>query len=311
MYIALGYNCNHKCYFCPCGSKPSRITAATTESILLAIDEGINQRDVSHITLSGGEPTLHPGFHEILSYCINKQLSVTLLSNGDSFCQAENVERYFSNIELKNLHITTAIHSDHAELHDCVTRVRDSFKRTVQGLKNVIAKDIHVTVKQVISRWNYDRIQEFVSFVFHEFGTQVSVNLCGMDFCGMELEQINNVAIGYRAIQPYLEKALDHVMCIRRDYGAFPQFVVSDMPLCCVDPYYWRFFAKASRNELTQYSAPTGEDSEIISVNQIENECDVFFNKCETCCVTQYCPGVWRTAYAYFGENEVRSIHPA
>lgn len=72
MYLAVGYNCNHRCYFCPCGKKEGKAKAAPTEQMIEAIETGIQNNGIEYITLSGGEPILHPGFHDILEYCVSK-----------------------------------------------------------------------------------------------------------------------------------------------------------------------------------------------------------------------------------------------
>lgn len=136
------------------------------------------------------------------------------------------------------------------------------------------------------------------------------MTLCGMDFCGMQPEQIDEVAVPYSNIGPYLENALDLVISLRQKYRAFPNFTVADLPLCCVDPYYWSFFTKVSRSTLSQYSAPTDVEGHIRSSFRSINDCDVFFEACRNCCVSEHCPGVWHTAYQYFGENEARCIRP-
>lgn len=310
MYLALGYRCNHRCYFCPCGNNAVKTAAASTEDMLRAIEQGVKEQGVKHITLSGGEPTLHPDFHTILRRCAELELQIGLLTNGDTFHKMENVERFFDGIPRQYIHITTALHSHQPEPHDRVTGAPGSFARSVQGLLNVMSQGLQVTVKQVISRWNYRQLPDFVDFCFREFGPRVSMTLCGMDFCGMQAEQISTVAAPYSEIGPRLEKALDLVMSLRQQFHAFPHFSVADLPLCCVDPYYWEFFAKVSRSTLTQYSAPADSQGHVKSSFGSTNDCDIFFEACRNCCVAEHCPGVWRTAYQYFGESEARCIRP-
>lgn len=310
MYLAMGYNCNHHCFFCPCGKEQSRVKAAPTEALIESIDAGIKTNGIGHITLSGGEPTLHPGFHDVLAYCVARGLQVTVLSNGDSFSKKSNVGRYFEGIDPKYVNVTTAIHNNIPELHDRVTAVAGSFDRTVQGLKNLISFGIPFTVKQVISRWNYRNLPEFVDFIYREYGPFASLTLCGMDFCGMNPEEINEVEVPYREVGPYLEKALEMIMSIRRQFGGFPLVTVTDLPLCCVDPYYWGFFTKVSRGALSRYSAPEMADGEIVSSENVENDCDVYCEGCAGCCVSDYCPGIWSSAYKYYGEAAVVPVKP-
>ena len=51
MYLAVGYNCNHRCYFCPCGKKEGKAKAAPTEQMIEAIETGIQNNGIEYITL--------------------------------------------------------------------------------------------------------------------------------------------------------------------------------------------------------------------------------------------------------------------
>lgn len=310
MYLALGYLCNHRCFFCPCGEKSELPAFAEKEQLMHAIDIGIQNQGIDHITLSGGEPTLHPAFHDILKYCVEQGLRVSILSNGDSLADEKKAQSLFGDIDRRAISVTSAIHSDFPHLHEQVTASSGSFQRTIQGLLNLVHMGIPVTVKQVISRWNYQRLPDFVDFVYGTFGPGVSLTLCGMDFCGMTPGQILEVAVDYPTIQPSLERALDLVISLRQQFQAFPQVTVADLPLCCADPYYWGFFTMVSRSCLSQYSAPEGSSGTVNQHTQVENDCGVYFNACHDCCVAEFCPGVWHTAYQYFGESAVHTIFP-
>lgn len=308
MYLALGYRCNHHCFFCPCGNRDTKIAAATTEELIYAIEIGIKEKKINHITLSGGEPTLHPGFHEIIKYCLQQKLAVGVLSNGDTFHSLKNVHCFFDDLPNGQLQITTALHSHIPALHNNVTGKQDSFQNTVEGILNVMSFGIPVTVKQVISKWNYQTLPEFVDYIYGKFGPSISLTLCGMDFCGMKDDMTNQVAVSYPQIGCYLEKALDFVNILRKQYSAFPSVTVTDLPLCCVDPYYWGYFVKVSRNALSQYSAPQDNTGIVKTNTEVVNDCDTFFDACTRCSVSNFCPGVWRTSSLIFGESAVHSI---
>lgn len=310
MYLALGYLCNHRCFFCPCGEKSELPNFAPKGQLIKAIEIGIYKQHIDQITLSGGEPTLHPDFHDILRFCVERGLRVTILSNGDSLGDMENAQKLFGDIDRHAVSVTTAIHSDLMEWHEKVTGTPGSYRRTMQGLLNLISMGFRVTVKQVISRWNYQRLPDFVEFLYGTLGPGVCLTLCGMDLCGMDTNHIAEVAVDYLTIQPELEQALDTVISLRKRFHAFPQVTVADLPLCCADPYYWGFFTKVSRGQLSLYSAPEDKSGSVGQHAQVENDCSIYFNACKDCCVADSCPGVWYTAYQYFGEATARSISP-
>lgn len=310
MYLALGYLCNHNCFFCPCGKKTDLPSFASYEDIITAIDQGVKERRIENITLSGGEPTLHPRFNDILKHCQNCGLSIGILSNGETFSDPQKLEQFFAGINPRNISVTTAIHSIFPKSHEQVTCVSGSYNRTIQGLLNIMRKGISVTVKQVISKWNYRDLPEFVDFVYRAFGPRVSITLCGMDFCGMTQDQTAAVAVDFASIRQGLEPALDLVISLRKQFNAFPHVTVADLPLCCVDPYYWGFFTKVSRGDLSQYSAPSKRTGTVSTHVDIQNDCDIFFEDCKRCCVSDNCPGAWRTAFEFFGEKAVKCINP-
>lgn len=310
MYLALGYQCNHHCFFCPCGQNTVKTAAASTEQLIMAIDQGIQNQKINHITISGGEPTCHPDFNRIISYCVEKGLRVGILSNGENFENTDRCRQLFRGINLQQISVTTAIHSDLQELFEKVTRVPGSYKRTLDGIQNLIRLGISVTVKQVISKWNYRRMEEYISFLFRLYGPYISLNLSGMDYCGMKESDIEKVAVSYTETGPYLERALDIVTDLRRRFHAFPQVTVADLPLCCVDPAYWGYFAIVSKGSLSQYSAP-GKDSDTILISSnIINDCDTFAEACKGCIVSENCPGMWKTAYDYLGDQDFNRILP-
>lgn len=309
MYLALGYQCNHRCFFCPCGKNIVKTKQASEEELMQAIDRGIQEQNIDQITLSGGEPTLHPAFNKIITYCMKKGLYVSVLSNGETFYKQSNVQRFFEKVDPRRIQITTALHSDEAVIHERVTGVEGSFERTILGLRNVMGYGIAVTVKQVPSKWNYKRLPQFVDFVYKTFGSMMSLTICGMDFCGMDREQIEEVAVGYKQMRPYLEEALVKVLDIRQNFHGFPWVTVADLPLCNIDPCYWGFFTKVSRGEISQYSAPTNLEGHVETNSQITNDCDTYFKACKECYVNSFCPGVWRTASQFFGESEVSCVH--
>lgn len=310
MYLALGYRCNHKCRFCPCGKNEILTSAASLDNLISAIQEGIHNHSVSSITLSGGEPTLHPNFREILDFCLQNRLNVGVLSNGDALSNPQFATRCFGGLDGMHVSLTTAIHSCCAEVHEKVTLVSGSFQRTINGLKNVMQLGIPVTVKQVISRWNYQELPEFIHFLFREFGHRISITFVGMDFCGMDDKIIQEASVPFSELGSYLETALDQVITFRKDYHAFPVVSVTDLPLCCTDPYYWQFFTKVSRGAISQYSAPATREGDVHSSNDVTNNCDTYYKACRECCVQEFCPGTWESSFRYFGESAVHTIKP-
>lgn len=308
MYLPVGYDCNHNCFFCPCGNKKERIGRVSENTLIDAIDYAVNHHGINGITVSGGEPTLHPGFRNILRHCNDLNLQVAVLTNGENFYKKEKAAELFRGVECRSVQIITALHSFKAPVHEKLNGVKGSFNRTVEGLKNLMDMGISVSVKQIVCRQNYEDMPEFVDFAVDVFGKDIGLEFTGMDFCGMDRDHMKEVAVGFREIGKMLEKALDRVDLYRTTRHAFPQVMVTDMPLCSVDPFYWRYFLASSKKGTASYAMPEAAGNKIRQLEDLEGDCGTYYNACSTCLMNEQCPGVWRTTAEFFSDEGIHSI---
>lgn len=84
--VILTHRCNKGCSYC-FASQTRDLTLASKENIDMALEEFkriVDQHIASGhrmIKLLGGEPTQHPQFEEMLRYCYEKKMEVTVISN--------------------------------------------------------------------------------------------------------------------------------------------------------------------------------------------------------------------------------------
>ena len=64
-YLAICYICNEHCSFCPCSKEEKENRMITPFFEVQNTIDSFVQNNISDITISGGEPTLHPDFIEI------------------------------------------------------------------------------------------------------------------------------------------------------------------------------------------------------------------------------------------------------
>ncbi len=81
--MELTYKCNQKCFFCYCPWENEKFDGAelTTEEIFKSILI-LKKNHISHISLTGGEPTLRSDLRQIIKFIRNHNISVSIITNG-------------------------------------------------------------------------------------------------------------------------------------------------------------------------------------------------------------------------------------
>jgi radical SAM protein with 4Fe4S-binding SPASM domain len=140
LHLDVTYRCNERCVHCYLDHDDHG--EMTTQEIKRVLDQAASAGTLI-LTLSGGEPFLRKDFFDILAYARSLMFSVKIKTNG-LLIGAEQARH------LRELHISEvqiSIYSHRAEVHDGITKVRGSLKRSLnairflrsQGLTTVIA----------------------------------------------------------------------------------------------------------------------------------------------------------------------------
>lgn len=167
--LKLGLSCNNACIHCI--MEPIRknlvqrqhLVDSSFENIESIIDT-LKPRNVTSITLTGGEPTLRPDFFALLEKLHGLDLELTIQTNGRILGKEKAVERLRGLAGDKILFVI-ALHGADASVHDKITRVKGSFAETVQGIKNLRDLGFKVCGKMVLSHLNVNVIAETLDFM--------------------------------------------------------------------------------------------------------------------------------------------------
>ncbi len=68
-------------------------------------------REISHVTVSGGEPTLQSCFFDVMSHLAGLGIDAGILSNADRFSDIAIVRELADIFPINRLSVTTSIHS--------------------------------------------------------------------------------------------------------------------------------------------------------------------------------------------------------
>lgn len=132
------------------GNKSNSLTTNKIKSVLCEL------RDIGtqEVCISGGEPLMHPNFREIVHHSIKLGLATSLYTSAVIVSQVLASQLY--DIGIKKVFVTLL--GDNPAVHDQISRKAGSFRKTVQGIKNLVVHNFYVIVHVPILKPNYKNI---------------------------------------------------------------------------------------------------------------------------------------------------------
>ncbi len=172
----LGRFCNYRCSYCWPYARSDRKDHRPTELCLSTIDEIKRQaRDNGfnsfHFSLSGGEPTFHPGYLDILEYLANdvENTNYTSIHMTSNCSRKKNwFETYVEHA--KKFHrasITASLHTEHVNSKE---KMQDFADKLILCQEH----DVQVTINMVMVPEIFEKSWENALF-FHEQGINVTL----------------------------------------------------------------------------------------------------------------------------------------
>lgn len=146
--VELTKRCNWNCKFCYNVWKYSKKTSEYVDLPLdvykKIVDESVDN-GCTLIRLSGGEPTLHPNFEEIIRYTSQKELRIALFTNA-SLISERNIKLLSEN------NIETILISLHGteKVHNAITGTQNSYTNTLKKINQLIENNISVSVETIL-----------------------------------------------------------------------------------------------------------------------------------------------------------------
>jgi radical SAM protein with 4Fe4S-binding SPASM domain len=142
--------CNERCIHCYIpNTKKDDGSDMPIEKVKNVIDQ-FSDMGGSHVTLSGGEVFIYPNFTEILTYCREKDMRISILSNLIAMRNEHIAEIKKANVSI----IQTSLYSMIPEHHDFITKIKGSFIRTKNAIEKLVAADIPVQISCPVMKAN-------------------------------------------------------------------------------------------------------------------------------------------------------------
>ncbi|MDP9339554.1 MAG: radical SAM protein [Acidobacteriota bacterium] len=145
--LDLTYRCNERCIHCYLDHNDHG--EMNTTEILDLLDQ-MASAGVFFLTISGGEIMMRQDFFEILEYARKLMFCVRLKTNG-VMIRADQAER-LARAAIDSVQIS--IYSHRPEVHDAITKLPGSLKRSVEAARLLRSKGVKVFFANVLMKQN-------------------------------------------------------------------------------------------------------------------------------------------------------------
>lgn len=174
VHIEISDRCNEKCVHCFIPSD-FRSKEMTPEMFYDIVNQA-REQNVINITISGGEPLIHPNIIDFLNYCRKKDLSVNLLTNL-TLLTDDILEEIKMN---PNCSVQVSLYSIDATVHDSITQIKGSYSKTKNNLLKLIKEKIPVQISCPIIKENVDSFDSVILWADqHNIGVTINYEIFG------------------------------------------------------------------------------------------------------------------------------------
>lgn len=299
------YVCGSNCCFCCVLDKVNWFRETRTSPHLpfadfVSILDQKAAEGYSYVTLTGGEPTLHPQFPEMVRHCKKRNMRVSLNSNASiladsSFCA--DVLPYIDEMVL-------SIHGHTHELHDRLTGAKGSYGKFISAMENIHRnkREIYLITDTVILTENIDQVGEITDFLLmfpklkHLLFSNVNIPPDKIELLKWLVPTLPTV----RKILPEIVTRTVAKQRILRFYG---------IPLCIMGDYkcYSSDLSFEPKVVVEQYMDDghmRRKESPALQPRQAKRKT----LKCVGCIYENLCGGVFNSYYSIYKDKHLRSI---
>ena len=159
-FVELTSACDLRCRHCFGRFGPTTRRDIPMKMIKWLLREG-RELGVHRMDLTGGEPTMHPFFDEVVAEIRNAGFVLTIFSNL-THLSAKNLAALAS---YPPLHVTTSIESLQTHVHDEFRGQKGSLRRTLANIEKLRNLSIPVQVNLVVGTHNYDDVPQTLDWL--------------------------------------------------------------------------------------------------------------------------------------------------
>lgn len=286
--LRINLKCNNNCLFCHSKKEPSEEPLSTIiNKINLAKQNGYDM-----ILISGGEPTISPYFFKIINEIKKKEMQFGLITNGRMLSNHAFFEKILSNNPKE---IFISLHGSNPEVHDSITRSKDSFNQVNTAIKKIKEQKIPFTINFVVNQKNLDNLSEFL--VYCKKNSISRLRISNVVPLGNAEQSVENVTTDLQTISKKITET------IKKNTNTQLEIMLEYFPLCFLEEL-------AELNYHFQKDGIMGicdtDEKKYLKPDSSEQK---YFEECNSCRLKGICKGNYSKYIDAFGkEKSIKSI---
>ncbi len=313
LYFASLHECNQNCIFCVRLGKEKPITHINRQEALKILSNK-RKEGYDELFFDGGEPTLRKDLVKLVDYAKKlKYRTVQILTNGVLLSCKKNVKDFLKikTTENFNFSFSVSLHSHKKEISEKLTGSKDTYKKTLKGIANLIECGFkNLSIYTIIAVHNYKYLPDFVEFINKKFPDIKNITFSFIYPAGAARDNMK-IYPKLSSVEPYLLKAL--ALCERYKIN-FLTTTCGTVPLCFLKGYEHLLISQQvldqpenlgviDSNQNTQFQLATKE---------YHNKTKIKSTSCTECAYNDKCAGLWKAYAEKYGLGELRpKINPA
>jgi len=209
LYFYLTEGCNLACRHCWLSPKlqyGQNVFPALSIELFRSIIEQAIPLGMTWIKLTGGEPLMHPEILEVFRIIKEKNLGVSIETNG-VLCTLELAVEIAS---LNKPSVAVSLDGINAQTHESIRGIKGCFDATLEGIKNLVQVGLKPQIIFTIMEYNKDQLEPFIRMVESLGAGSIKFNIVQPTGRGEKLSSSGN----YKYIKELIELGhwIDNVM---------------------------------------------------------------------------------------------------
>lgn len=298
----ISYQCPNNCYFC---SEKAQLLKINQEFVpkgpVIEKLKKYRKKGFKEVTLTGGEPTLHPDFIQILKEAKNMGYTTLATSNGCCLSSKSFAKKVFPWLDK----VCFSLHGFNAKMHNFHTKNPDSFSKVKKALSNMseFGKDKFGMVNIIITPYNIGFLEKIMFFA-SGYNCIKHVLFSAVAPEGEGLKNYQSLSVSLKRIQkkvPALAEVAKKKSLVLRFFG---------LPMCILGGFY-RFsndFYWTARSTIELRQSGKSEFLKVTrSYKPVRKRIKVY--KCRNCAAKDVCGGVFKEYAERYGTEELSTLN--